>query len=373
VVVLATCHSGSGKSLLPTEVEAELASLKGGPPLRALEETSRASIILSASDFGETAREDEGLKNDVYTHFLVEALSGAGDRNGDGAVTATEAHDFARRKTWVFSQGRQRPSAEIVEVGADPVILSGSIRRAGQPELYSYAPRLDGFTLRVDGETRAELPGGVAVTPGGHRVELTKGAEVLVSDDLTVSAGQRLDLEALVLQHEPNIAVSLLGGGFGFLDQKSRSEILNPAPSLGAAVRFDHVGMKHLALEADVTGFGGTQQVSIAGGSPVPFTYASLQVGASALFSWDWKALSLWVGPRVAVLVVNRSFLLDAYQGNQTAWSVTPGLLLGAAWRVAARWEVSVNVETMLTVLTIDGKPQVLGFAGAFGGVGYRF
>jgi hypothetical protein len=373
VIVLATCHSGSGKSLLSSEVESELASLKGGPALRPLEEVSKASIVLSASDWGETAREDETLQNDVYTHFLVEALSGTGDRNGDGAVTATEAHDFARRRTWVFSQGRQRPSAEILEVGADPVVLSGSIRRAGQPELFSYSPRLDGFTLRIDGETRAELPGGVAVPAGGHRIELTKGDEILLRDDFTVETGQRLDLDQLVQRHEPNTAVSFIGGGFSFIDQKSRTELLPAAPAVGVAIRVDHVLLRRVALEADVSGFGGSTSVSIGGGAPLPFTWSSVLVGGTALFSWDWRWLSLWAGPRVAALIIQRSFALDAYQGNQLALSVTPGVLVGGAVRLTSRWEISLNLQTMLSVLTVDGKPQVLGFAGAFAGVGYRY
>ncbi len=151
MLVLATCHSGTGKSLLPKDVEAELASVKGAFFAAPLEEASRASVVLSASDWGETAREDESLQNDIYTHFLVEALT-SGDRNLDGAVTATEAHDWARRKTYAFTQGRQRPSAEILEVGADPIVLSGAIARLGSPELFSYSARLDGFSLKVDGE-----------------------------------------------------------------------------------------------------------------------------------------------------------------------------------------------------------------------------
>ncbi|HLM45347.1 MAG TPA: caspase family protein, partial [Myxococcaceae bacterium] len=157
LLMLATCHSGSGKSLLPKELEAELAGVKSGFYARPLEESSRASLVFAASDWGETAREDEGLRNDIYTHFLIDGLNGAADRNFDGAVTATEAHDHARRHTYAFTEGRQRPSAEILEVGADPVVLSGHINRTGRPELFSYHPRLDGFTLKVDGETRTEL------------------------------------------------------------------------------------------------------------------------------------------------------------------------------------------------------------------------
>jgi hypothetical protein len=72
----------------------------------------------------------------------------------------------------------------LLEVGADPVVLTGDVKRTGQPELYSYVPRLDGFTLRVDGVERAELPGGAAVGAGSHKVELTKGDEVMLSEDV---------------------------------------------------------------------------------------------------------------------------------------------------------------------------------------------
>ena len=372
VIFLATCHSGSGKSLLNAEAEAELASYKGSP-VRPLEEASRASIVFSASDWGETAREDDTLENDVYTHFLVEALTGAGDRNGDGAVTATEAHDFARRRTWAFSLGRQRPSAEILEVGADPVILSGKLVRSGQPELYSYAPRLDGFTLLIDGEERAELPGGAAVPAGGHRIELTKGDNLLVREDLSLDVGQRIDLEDLVRRHEPTNTISFIAGGLTFLDAKSRNELLPAEPSFGVSIRADRVFLQRISLEADVSGFGGIQQLSIAGGSQIPFGWACMQVGGSALVAWEWHWLSLWAGPRVAALWVSRTFNLQAYQANQSAFSVTPGLMFGGAIRLSSRLELTINIQTMLTVFPVDGKSQVLGFAGGFAGLGYRY
>lgn len=374
VVVLATCHSGGGKSALPDEVAGELASLKGPGLLRPLEDVSRASIVLSASDWSEPAREDEGLQNDVYTHFLVRALGGVGDRNGDGAVSATEAHDFARRQTWDFSRGRQRPSAELVEVGADPVILSGRVSARGSPELYSYAARLDGFTLKVDGAALGELPGGVAVKPGSHAVELTKGGDVLLRDEVQLEAGERLDVDALVARREPWVAVSLVGGFYGFVDQASRAQVLPAAPSVGGAVRFDRVGLSRLSVEVDVSGFGGTQRLEpLPGAAPVPFRYASVLVGAAALFRWDPGRFSLWVGPRVAGLWVQRSFSLEAYAGDQSAFSVTPGVLAGAALRVWGPWEVSVNSQLMLTLLAVDGRTRVLGFAGGWAAVGYRF
>ena len=372
VMVLATCHSGSGKSLLPDEVVAELATRKGGGGLRPLEEVSRATIVLSASDFLETAREDETLQNDVYTHFLVEALSGGGDRNGDGAVTATEAHDFARRRTYVFSQGRQRPAAELVEVGADPVVLTGDVKRSGQPELYSYVPRLDGFSLRVDGEDRAELPGGTAVGAGSHRVELTKGGEVLLAEDVRLEQGERLDVDSLQARHQPFVAMTLTGGAFGFVDAASRQQLLPVAPAVGASVRFERVLLNRLSVEADVSGFAGQQALTLSG-TQVPFGWSSFLAGLSVAWQWDWRWVSVWVGPRVAGLWVQRSFSLDTYNKTQSAFSVTPGLLLGAAIHFTPRWELSVGLQGMVVAVVVDGVTQTLGFAGGWAGVGYRF
>ena len=112
----------------------ELAGVKAGFFVRPIEEVSRASVVLAASDWGETAREDAKLENDIYTHFFVEALRIGADRNGDGAVTVSEAHDYARRMTYEYTNGRQRPSAETAEVGADPIVLVGRVlRRRAEP------------------------------------------------------------------------------------------------------------------------------------------------------------------------------------------------------------------------------------------------
>lgn len=369
VLVLATCHSGGGKSLLSDEMQKELASLKG---VRPLEEVSRASIVLSASDFGEPAREDDALKNDVYTHFLVEALQGPGDRNGDGAVTATEAHDFARRKTYAHSKGRQRPSAELVEVGADPVILAGRIQREGRPEVFSYAPRLDGFALKVNGEERAELPGGVAVTPGKHVIELTKGPDLFLKEEVTLEAGQRLDLEDLVTRKEPAVSLSALFGGFGFFDEKSRNEVLPGGATLGAALRVDRLFGGRFALEVDVGGLGGQTTLDL-GSAPVPVSWTSVQGGVSLGWTFRWRFLSVYVGPRVAGLWVQRSFSVATYSGRQAAFTLMPGAWLGGAVALGKRWEVSAHLQPTLSVLTVDGTVRAMGFVSGWAAVGFKF
>ncbi len=370
---LATCHSGTGKSLLPADVAQELAGIKSGFYARPLEEASRASMVFSASDWGETAREDDGLGHDVYTHFLLVGLSGEADRNGDGAVSAVEAHDFARRRTYAFTRGRQRPSAEIVEVGADPVILSGQVRRAGKPELYSYEPRLDGFTLKVDGDERAELPGAAAVAPGRRTVELTKGGETLLRRDIDLSVGERVDLTALVEAAEPHRSVALLGGIFGFLDAKSRAQLLPNEATAALALRLDGFFSRRLSLAVDLSGSAGRDSVAPVPGQPVPLSFANVSVGVSTPFALVQGPVTVTLGPRVAALYLGRSFDLVTYRKDQSYFTVTPGLALGASYAITRELEVAVQGHLMGTYVMVDGSGQWLGFAGAWAGLGYRF
>ncbi|RKH06227.1 caspase family protein [Corallococcus carmarthensis] len=373
LLVLATCHSGSGKSLLPKELEVELAGIKSGFYARPLEESSRASMVFAASDWGETAREDEGLRNDIYTYFLIEGLNGPADRNADGAVTATEAHDYSRRRTFAFTEGRQRPSAEILEVGADPVILAGRIDRTGQPELFSYNPRLDGFLLKVDGEPRLELPGGAAVGPGRRTVELTKGDAVLVRREVDVARGERLPLERLLADAIPRRALSLVGGMMSFADGKSRRELLPAAPQVGVVLRLEDLPLQNLGLLVDVGLGHGRKKLQVAPGSEVPFGYTALTLGAAVPYLWRWERLTLFAGPRVAALYLGRSFDVEAYSGGQRYFTVSPGVVGGLAWRLGERLELTAQGHGMLTYVVVDGQGQAVGFIGGNAGVGYRF
>ncbi len=368
LLVLATCHSGSGKSLLPRDVEAELKTLKAGFYAPPLEEASRASVVLSASDWGETAREDEQLENDIYTHFLIEGLA-SGDRNGDGAVTATEAHDWARRRTYAFTKGRQRPSAEILEVGADPIVLSGAVRRYGNPELFSYSQRLDGFELKIDGETKTELPGGAAVAPGKRRVELTKGGAPLFDEQIVVGEGDRIELDALLRRVEPRRSVTLTGGAFGFADAASRAALLPAVATAGLTFRWERLFDAPLALQLGLAGsFGSSALIENA-----PFRYQLITGSVGVDYLWQRGWLQIFGGPEVAALWLGRSFTLETYVGAQNVVTMMPGVSLGLAFLFLEHFELSARARVMLGVMSVDGQSKALGFFSAFAGAGYRF
>jgi hypothetical protein len=333
-------------------------------------------VVLAASDWGETAREDEQLGHDVYTHFLVEALRLGADRNGDGAVTASEAHDYARRMTYQFTGGRQRPSAESTEVGVDPIVLVGKVVRAGKPELYSYAPVLDGFEILVDGKPLAELPGGVAVDPGRHRVQVAKGGGPALYDGrVDLDPGQRVDMQDLVSAAAGRWEVGPAVGVFTFLDQASRDELLGPSFTVGATVTLRDWPGRRLALRLDFTGGSGTGTYQVNGAS-APYTYQLFNAGAAVA----WRAEPAWLGggsilagPRLSVLRLARQFDLELASAPQAYFTITPGLLLGADLPFGKGWVASTELHLDWAVVKVDGQDRSTGYGEWLVGVGYRF
>ncbi|MBF5045996.1 caspase family protein [Simulacricoccus sp. 17bor-14] len=374
VLVLATCHSGSGKSLLPAQVRAELERLKGPLPPPPLEEGSRASLVLSASDWSEAAREDDALANDVYTHFLVEALDGSGDRNLDGAVSATEAHDYARRRTYAYTQGRQRPSAHIQEVGADPVLLSGELTRPGQPELFSYGGRLEGFTLKVDGKAAGELPGGVSVPAGKREVELLKGGQRLWSGSLDLQPGERRELEGLLVA-EARARTTLLVGGQALTSLGStRQELLPGALMAGAGVWMpERLLDGRLDVWADAAAGGASHALSVPTGGSVPMRQRTISVGAAVGHTWYLGPVGLSTGPRLAALWMERGFTLPLYTEQEHYLTLAPGWLAAASLPVSRHLVLMLQGQVQWSFLPLDGQTRTVPMASAGLYGGYRF
>ncbi len=376
VLVLATCHSGGGKSLLPDAVQAELAGIKAGFFVRPIEEVSRASVVLAASDWGETAREDEKLGNDVYTHFLVEALRLGADRNGDGAVTVSEAHDYARRMTYEWTGGRQRPSAESTEIGVDPIVLAGKVARRGRPELYSYAARLDGFTVRVDGRALPELPGGAAVDPGRHRVQVAKGAGPEIWDGwLRVRDGERIDVERLVARGARRWEIAPRVGGLAFLDARSRRDVLGPVPALGAALGLADWPRDGMSLRLDLATSAGHSRLE-QGPYSARFRYSAISAGAALPWRFTPGPLggaSLLAGPRLSALWIERRFDLALAPPGQSWFTLVPGALLGASLPIGRRFTAGAELHLDFAVVRVDGRSRSSGLAELMVGGGYRF
>jgi hypothetical protein len=86
------------------------------------------SVVLAAAAPAETAQEAQALGGSFFTHFLVSALRGAADTNGDGRVTLSEAHAYTTAQTLSATTARartiQHPSFRFDIAGHGEVVLT---------------------------------------------------------------------------------------------------------------------------------------------------------------------------------------------------------------------------------------------------------
>jgi hypothetical protein len=362
-LVLALCHSGKGKSALPDVLTSQLSSSKAAVPFH---EVSEGMLVLTACAFGETARESETVGHDLYTHGLLQALK-QGDRDGDGAVTALEAHDFAREATFTLSEGAQRPTAEVELVGRDPVVLSGEVVRSSAPVLYSYAAAAEGLRLRVDGTVKGTFPGGFSLEPGARevRIEESRTGAVLASTQLVLEPGARVDLSD-ALPPPPAWVVSLLPGVWFALDPQVVREAIPFSGGARLAVQ-RHFGNLAVSVTAsELTGAG----TLVGLGEGVPFR--SHVLGLTAGLSWSpWPRLGLLFGAELGWLVLVRNAATRDFRSVQAVGSPTASGLVGWQRRVG-RW-FALGAQARLGVLGVglDQRLAVTPVVGveAFAGV----
>ena len=369
-LVLATCHSGSGKSLLPPDTVRAMAGIKGAPPM-ALEAVSRATLVLSAADFGQAAREDDRLQHDVYTYFLLEALTRRADANGDGAVSATEAHDYARRRTFEYTDGRQVPTVQSTVVGADPVILAGRVERAGLPVLYSYAAGFEGTQVSIDGRDKGAFPGSIVVDQGVQQVELRRGSDVVFDGSFRFEPGARIDVTALIDRAKPRWTAALRYDLFGLLSPALSTQLLSPIGGPSLSLRARDLPWPHLDPLLDLAVAYAEQKVAPAGlAVDQRLVVTRVGVGAAAAFDLWW--VRLYGGPHLALIYLDRHLLLPDRDETQRFATVTPGLVAGAALELY--WfEAHLEGQLHYLPLLLDAQLQSVATGSIAAGVGVRF
>ena len=110
LIILDSCHSG--------QLEASIFIAKRGilvtsmnSFLSHLTEARDGVAILSASSAAEFSEEGEhyGGGHGAFTYYLLEALRGKADTNGNGIVTLREAYDHTYRNVAETTEGRQHP------------------------------------------------------------------------------------------------------------------------------------------------------------------------------------------------------------------------------------------------------------------------
>ena len=371
VLILATCHAGRGKSALPPTLESELSTYKSAffpPPL---ESASRASFVIGASGWGEPAREDSALGHDIYTYFLLESIRRRYDPDRDGAVTLTEAHDYARRLTWQHTRGAQRPYLHSDILGGDPIVVAGRPTGEPLPLLLSFTPALDEFTVHIDGEIKGALPGGIAVDAGAHSVEIRRpDGGVVARRDVTLRPGERLIVDDLVRARAGRDWAATVSVGYqAFLDSRSRARLVEPLfmPRV-AIVRDLFVGRLRLSATVAATPWQGhsTAVLDADDGDEIRVPYRLFELGVglgAALEVVRTRRLSVWAGPVFDAIWFRRRLEVRGAPRDEAYFGVAPSVDVDARLSLTPDLFLTGGARLGYLGFQVDGALRHIGLA----------
>lgn len=99
------CHSGS--MLVSRNAEAATSTIAGFYSTLAQAQAGTALIMSSKSE--ETSLEASGLRQGVFSHFLIRGLKGEGDVNNDKIVTIQELFEFVYQNVRTYTGNQQSP------------------------------------------------------------------------------------------------------------------------------------------------------------------------------------------------------------------------------------------------------------------------
>ncbi len=373
-LVLDACYNGEGKSALQPTVKQRVARMEEAPVLSRKVRLGEAESHLFASTFGRPAREDDTLQHGVYTNHLLEAMTwnqSDSDANGDGLVTAYEAHDYARAKTVEYTLGGQIPEAYFRVVGFNDLALVGSEAdrtAADQGLIYHYGDEegLDGATLLIDGREKGLFPGTFTVESGRHRVKIVSpDGDVL--QDRVVSFAPYEPVAAVAVQARPRHYAGFVG-----FAPRARFAL---TPSLLPLVGRANIGVE---LRGGYRFVGAVEGLTLEGraaysphaarfvdGDAVTFQPRHiLNVGGGVGYRWLLRGAMLGAGYRFS------GTFLTAIEGDGCtgvaacdAWIWgTHGVALEESFSLGKRWSLHLAQEVGITGLNVtdDGtKPAV--------------
>ena len=193
ILVLDSCRSGS------------LTRVKGGErgPRFAIALDDRLAgegvVFLTSSSANEDAQESDDIRGSFFTHYLVSALLGAGDADGDGAVSLGEAYRSAYDSTLRASSQTltlQHPTFHYDVRGQGDLVLTRPATGASQRGTLTFPSRRSYLVFR--GGRDGPVIGEVSTFDRNRRLSLEagryflrgRGASFAVEGMIEIGAGE---------------------------------------------------------------------------------------------------------------------------------------------------------------------------------------
>jgi len=337
---------------------------------------SEGSALLAASSGHGDAHESELVGGSFFTHHLVAALRGAGDRSEDGEVTLLEAFDYAQpltiRDSAVIAGFPQRPSFEINLRGRRDLTLSRIAARPNRIHLGQEKGPLQ--VIRLDsGLVVLEVPAGrrtiVASLPPGRYVVRRSDAgsvwakEVVVRADAPLAIHERelAPLESGALASKgaaPAAEPSSLPGGDWAL-QVATGRMISGERYTGSAEAelggfwdarvglTDRLQLSLAMLQLDwrLGSPDGTEVLMLAGTNGW-----GLVDGGLVIFPTFGAHVRLWAGPRGSVVIGASAMSVFSHSDSPQAFD---------EWRGEAQagWMLRVGDRVTLSIGAVVDQP----------------
>lgn len=216
VVLLDTCYSERTRQ--------QLALRRGSTPVAVPRVGAFDAWIFSAAP-QQSAQEDPALGHGVFTWYLLEALDGEADADGDGVVGVLEVYNWVGFKTAEHTGRAQVPWIEESRIGWDDLGLVTVGSSAPSAALPWYERVLPGSSVLIDGISRG--PG--SVEAGRHAVEVRDGGgELVLKRQVAAREGQVLEWDRWL---EASASQLRVGAGAGWIGRGDRQ-----IPAVSASV-----------------------------------------------------------------------------------------------------------------------------------------
>lgn len=114
------CHSGSLLAMKGASTESALATY-----YQTLGQAQAGTALIMSSKSEETSLESTGLRQGVFSHFLIRGLKGEADTNGNKVVAVQELFDFISEGVREYTGNRQSP---VIKGNYDPAMTVAVMR-----------------------------------------------------------------------------------------------------------------------------------------------------------------------------------------------------------------------------------------------------
>jgi hypothetical protein len=370
IVILDSCRSGA------------ITRSKGArkAPAFAIESESprdaKGMVILTSSASDEDSQESDAIGGSYFSHHLVSGMLGGADKSGDGQVTLFEAYAYAYDRTVAdtadSAAGAQHPTFSYDLAGNGDLVLTDVASRHEGVYLPRQAPGGVYYLVDRQGFVAAEINKGdgvdrrVALSPGRYRVKRRLTDRLRVGE-IDVPRGALVTLEENNLHDAPFSADPTKGGrvdissrwsigaGIGFQTVFAAPDgagLFPPTGLIDVDLALRDFLRRDWVLGFDLAG-GGTN--GVAPDVEAPFHFTEVSFASSLTVEWPNRYLTPFVGGRLALLLMNRTFQDNAFPAQFYA-TLSPGVVAGAAYHLSRSTSLVARGRLHYLLYNVDGN-----------------